>query len=151
MQFICWVRVDFKYRTWSFNCFHRNEIAIAFNPRTAHDLFKNLMILWGVEQAEGNKLKRTGIKWIVISKNWLNQPLLLAISVPGLEFVKHWGHWSEQRGTVPESVGHSVFKERKPEIQWTKSHTMTKWLRVRKICELRGKAMYVVRDDVRGT
>ena len=37
--------MDFKYRTWGFNCFHRHEIVIVFNSKTAPFFLKNLMIL----------------------------------------------------------------------------------------------------------
>lgn len=102
VEVICWERIAFKYRTWGFSCFHCSKIVLVFISRSEHSLFKNLMILWGTEQAKGNKLKRTGIKYIVISKNVFNQLLLIDIFVSGLEIVDPGG---SKKGTVPVFLG----------------------------------------------
>lgn len=77
------------------------------------------MILRGTEQAKGNKLKRTGIKYIVISKNVFNQLLLIDIFVSGLEIVDPGG---SKQGTVPVFLG-LLSTKRGTEIQQTNKIT----------------------------
>lgn len=123
----CWERVDLKYRTWGFNCFHCNENVIVFNPRAVHNLSKNLVILWGTEQAKVHKLKRTEIKCIVITKKWFIQP-------PGLEIDKPLGMLVWTRGTVPSLIGLSVYNEENLKFnKETKTTHMMKWLQIKNL------------------
>ena len=77
------------------------------------------MILRGTEQAKGSKLKRTGIKYIVISKNVLNQLLLIDIFVSGLEIVDPGG---SKKAQSPCSWGFCL-QRGEPEIQQTNKIT----------------------------
>lgn len=118
VEVTCWERVHLKYRTWGFNCFHCNETVIVFSPRAVHNLFKNLVILWGAEQAKVHKLKRTAIKCIVITKKWFIQP-------PGLEIDEPLGMLVWTSGTIPSLMGLSVYKEEELKLN---KETQTTWL-----------------------
>ena len=151
VEVICQERIDFKYRTWGFNLFHCNTIVIVFRSKTVHNLFKNLEILWGVEKAKGIKLRRAGSKYIVISKNLFNWLLLIDISVPCLGIGKAlWPlEWTKRHSACfPEA---SICKEGNLKCsRQTKPHRWLHNYRFKKNCEMKGRAIYVRKDDKRG-